>query len=223
LGAAGLTYLIAAWALTGVTDPFLTWGGSPLLFATTLTAYVVINVMYSLWLKHEVLWDVFIIAAGFVLRALAGAFAAPVLISPWFYLCATFLALFLALGKRRSELVHLSAEVESHRRNLRAYTVQLLDQLLVVVVTCTLITYSLYTFQSETASQSALMLTIPFVIFGVFRYLYLVYVMGEGERPDELLWRDRQVLASVVLCVLVVFTVLYVLPLLRGQTHLLGM
>ncbi len=92
-----------------------------------------------------------------------------------------------------------------------------------VVVTCTLITYSLYTFQSETASQGALMLTIPFVIFGVFRYLYLVYVMGEGERPDELLWRDRQVLASVVLCVLVVFTVLYVLPLLRGQRHLLGL
>ena len=103
LGAAGLTYLIAAWALVGVTDPFLTWGGSPLLFAMTLTAYVLINVVYSLWLKHEVLWDVFIIAAGFVLRALAGAFAAPVLISPWFYLCATFLALFLALGKRRSE------------------------------------------------------------------------------------------------------------------------
>jgi 4-hydroxybenzoate polyprenyltransferase len=165
-----------------------------------------------------VLWDVFVIAAGFVLRALAGAFAAPVPISTWFYLCATFLALFLALAKRRSELVRAQGDAERQRTSLAAYTVQLLDQLLVVVVACTLMTYSLYTFQSETASHG-MMLTIPFVIFGVFRYLYLIYARGEGERPDELLWRDRQVLGAVVCCVVVVVAVLYGVPALAGHGH----
>ncbi|HEY7982930.1 MAG TPA: decaprenyl-phosphate phosphoribosyltransferase [Ktedonobacterales bacterium] len=218
LGAAALVALIATWALAGVRDPFLAWGGSPLLFAGTLLSYAAFNLAYSLWLKHLVLWDVFVIAAGFVLRALAGAFAAPVPISTWFYLCATFLALFLALGKRRSELARAQGEAERQRASLGAYTVQLLDQLLVVVVACALMTYSLYTFQSDTASHG-MMLTIPFVIFGVFRYLYLIYARGEGERPDELLWRDRQVLGAVVCCVVVTVAVLYGVPALAGHAH----
>jgi 4-hydroxybenzoate polyprenyltransferase len=221
LGAAALVALIAVWGLAGVKDPFLAWGGSPLLFTATLVSYVVFNIAYSLGLKHLVLWDVFVIAAGFVLRALAGAFAAPVPISTWFYLCATFLALFLALGKRRSELVRAQGDAARQRASLGAYTVQLLDQLLVVVVACTLMTYSLYTFQSENASHG-MMLTIPFVIFGVFRYLYLIYARGEGERPEELLWRDRQVLGAVACCVLVAVAVLYVVPALAGQPYPLG-
>jgi 4-hydroxybenzoate polyprenyltransferase len=212
-GAVALTYLLVT-NLTGLKDPFLKWGGSPLLFSGTLAIYAVMNVAYSTWLKHQVLWDVFIIAAGFVLRALAGAFAIPVPISPWFYLCTTFLALFLALGKRRAELVLLSADASGHRRNLREYTLQLLDQLMVVVVTCTLMSYSLYTFQTENTSH-ALMLTIPFVVFGLFRYLYLIYVKGDGDQPDELLWRDKQILGVVILCVLVVAGVLYGLPLIQ--------
>ena len=217
LGAIALTIALAAWALRGVADPFVAWGGSPALFALTLAGYFALNLAYSLWLKHQVLWDVFIVAIGFVLRAVAGAFAAPVPISPWFYLCTMFLALVLALGKRRAELIQLDADAGGHRANLREYSVVLLDQLMGVAVTSTLITYSLYTFQSETASH-ALMVTIPFVIFGVFRYLYLVYVRADGGRPDQMLWRDRQILASVLLCVLVVLIVLYVAPVIQHHT-----
>lgn len=214
-GSAILVAVVMAQEPAHTIDPYGKWGGSALLFALTLGSYVVINLAYSSWLKHQVLWDVFIIAAGFVLRAMAGAFAIPVPISPWFYLCTTFLALFLALGKRRAELVLMSDAATNSRSNLREYNLVLLDQLLAVVVTCVLITYSLYTFQGENASHT-LMITIPFVIFGVFRYLYLLYVKGEGERPDELLWRDRQILGSVALCVIAVMVLLYGIPLLQG-------
>jgi 4-hydroxybenzoate polyprenyltransferase len=215
LGSAGFTYWLVGPALQGVHDPFVQWGGAPRLFVATIVSYVVMNLSYSFWLKHQVLWDIFIIAAGFVLRALAGAIAIPVPISPWFYLCTTFLALFLALGKRRAELLMLSDEAANHRKNLREYTVQLLDQLTSVVVTCTLITYSLYTFQGVNGSP-ALMLTIPFVVFGMFRYLYLMYVKNEGTNPDELLYRDKQILAAVALCIVVIILVLYGLPLMRS-------
>jgi 4-hydroxybenzoate polyprenyltransferase len=215
LGSAGFTYWLVGPALQGVPDPFLRWGGAPRLFVATIVSYAILNLCYSFWLKHQVLWDIFLIAAGFVLRALAGAIAIPVPISPWFYLCTTFLALFLALGKRRAELLMLNDEAGNHRKNLREYTTQLLDQLTSVVVTGTLITYSLYTFQGVNGSP-ALMLTIPFVVFGMFRYLYLMYVKHEGTNPDELLYRDKQILASVALCVLVVVLVLYGVPLLRS-------
>jgi 4-hydroxybenzoate polyprenyltransferase len=215
LGSAGFTYWLVGPALQGVQDPFVLWGGAPRLFVATILGYILLNLSYSFWLKHQVLWDIFIIAAGFVLRALAGAIAIPVPISPWFYLCTTFLALFLALGKRRAELLMLSDEAANHRKNLREYTVQLLDQLTSVVVTCTLITYSLYTFEGVNGSP-ALMLTIPFVVFGMFRYLYLMYVKNEGSNPDELLYRDKQILAAVALCVLVIVLVLYGVPLVRG-------
>jgi 4-hydroxybenzoate polyprenyltransferase len=213
-GAVGLTAWFVALITKGVADPFLTWGGAPILFSATLGGYVLLNVFYSTWLKHQILWDVFVVAAGFVLRALVGAFAALVPISPWFYLATTFLALFLALGKRRAELVHLGDAAEQHRRILRDYTPQLLDQLLAVVVTCTLITYSLYTFQGYNASH-ALMITIPFVLFGMFRYMYLIYCRGEGGQPDEVLVRDRQILSAVALCMVTVLALLYGLPLIH--------
>ncbi len=215
LGSIGFTYWLVARALPPVADPFLRWGGAPRLFVATIAGYFLLNLVYSFWLKHEVLWDIFIIAAGFVLRALAGAFAIPVPISPWFYLCTTFLALFLALGKRRAELVLLHDAAASHRKNLREYSVQLLDQLMSVVVTCTLISYCLYTFQGENGDP-ALMVTIPFVLFGVFRYMYLIYVKNEGNHPEELLYRDRQILGAVTLCVLVILLLLYGAPLLHS-------
>ena len=124
-----------------------------MLFALTITTYVGLNLAYSTWLEHLVLWDVFVIAAGFVLRALAGAFAAPVPICTWFYICATFAALFLALAKRRAELTNVGAAAGS-RAILGQYTLQLLDQLIAVVVTCTLITYSLYTYCWRMAADS---------------------------------------------------------------------
>ncbi|HEU5438375.1 MAG TPA: decaprenyl-phosphate phosphoribosyltransferase [Ktedonobacterales bacterium] len=209
--AVAVTLWLALAGLHGLLDPFARWGGAPVLLFLTLAGYLSLNIAYSFWLKHEVLWDVFIIAAGFVLRALFGAFAIPVPISPWFYLCTTFLALLLALGKRRAELLAVADGDTGQRDILRRYTVQLLDQLLVVAVTCTLITYSLYTFQAEGTSHT-LMVTIPFVVFGVFRYLYLLYVRGDGERPDELLWRDRQILGSVMACAVVAMVLIYIVP-----------
>jgi 4-hydroxybenzoate polyprenyltransferase len=206
--------LVALLTLTSApvaADPYRQWGGSPWLFALTIACYLCINIAYSSWLKHQVLWDVFIIAAGFVLRALAGAFVIPVPISPWFYLCATFLALFLALGKRRAELVNLEDQAGIHRQNLREYSLTLLDQLIGIVVTSMLLAYSLYTFQGENSSH-ALMLTIPVVLFGTFRYLYLMYVRGDGERPDEVLWRDRQLLGTGVVYVALVVLLLYAVP-----------
>ena len=211
-GAAALSFWLVTRRSGSTVDPFQKWGGGPTLFVATIAGYFLLNLFYSVWLKHQVLWDVFIVAAGFVLRALAGAFAVLVPISPWFYLATTFLALFLALGKRRAELVQLGEDASRHRTILRDYTTQLLDQLLAVVVTCTLITYSLYTFQGENASH-ALMITIPFVLFGVFRYMYLIYVKQDGGQPDEVLLRDRQILSAVVLCVLTVLVLLYGLPL----------
>lgn len=211
-----LALALAGWlalvGLVGQPGLFIRWGGAPLLLVATVASYVLLNVAYSWQLKRVPLWDVLIVAAGFVLRALAGAFAIPVPISPWFYLCTVFLALLLALGKRRAELVSLGSEPDTgQRESLRAYSLTLLDQLVAVVVTCTLITYSLYTFESGTATHT-LMITIPFVIFGIFRYLYLLYLKGDGERPDELLWRDRQILGSVALCVVAVVLLLYVAP-----------
>ena len=200
--------------LSGVTGPrdFLFGAdGSHPLFILTIVGYAAMNIAYTLRLKHEVLWDVFIIAAGFVLRAFAGALAIPVPISPWFYLCTLFLALFLALGKRRSELVQLDGKASGQRRILEHYSLPLLDQLMGIVVTSALITYSLYTLQGDAASHN-LLLTIPIVTFGLFRYLYLIYVHSEGERPDELLWRDKQILGAVTLCVVLYVMLLYGLP-----------
>lgn len=209
--AAALVVFLTITATPNAADPYRLWGGSPLLFALTMLFYVGINVAYSFWLKHQVIWDIFIIAAGFVFRALAGAFVISVPISTWFYLCATFLALFLALGKRRSELIRLSDQAGAHRQNLRQYTVVLLDQLIGIVVTSMLLTYCLYTFQGENSSH-ALMLTIPVVLFGTFRYLYLLYVRAEGDRPDEMLWRDRQILGAVVVYAVLVVALLYAFP-----------
>jgi 4-hydroxybenzoate polyprenyltransferase len=206
--------ILTAWLAAHIPlagDPFAHWGGSALLFVLCMVAYLLLNALYSLWLKHVVLLDIFLIAAGYVLRAMAGAFVIPVPISPWFYLCITFGALFLALGKRRAELLLLNDDAYSHRRNLREYTLPLLDQLIMIVVTCALISYSLYTFQGENASHD-LMLTIPLVVFGLFRYLYLIYVKAAGDRPDELLWRDRQIFVTIALWFGLALALLYLTP-----------
>jgi 4-hydroxybenzoate polyprenyltransferase len=195
-------------------DTFGSIVGSGVIFGAVIAGYVGMNLAYTYWLKHQVLWDVFVIAGGFVLRAFAGALAIPVPISPWFYLCTLFLALFLALGKRRSELILLDELAGKHRANLQDYNVLLLDQLMSIVVTSTLITYSLYTFQAD-ATSHVLMVTIPFVIFGIFRYLYLIYVKHQGDRPDEIFLRDPQILASVLVCTIVIIAILYGIPLLK--------
>ena len=194
-----------------LSDAYTAYGGSGVLFALLAASYFALMLAYTFRLKHIVLLDIFAIAAGFVLRAMAGAVAVAVHISPWLYLCAILLSLFLVLGKRRQELLTLQHNAAAHRPILSEYTPQLLDQLILVVTSATIMAYSLYTFQGETGDRR-LMVTIPFALYGIFRYLYLVYARGEGGSPEEVLLRDAHVRWSVVLCAITVALVLYVLP-----------
>jgi len=189
-------------------------------FVATDVAYVVLTGAYSLFLKHVVLLDVVAIATGFVLRAVAGVelvrdrtHIGPegIAISPWLLVCAFFLALFLAIGKRLHELETLEREAARHRAALGAYTRPLLDQLIAVVTGATVIAYSVYTISPETIAKyhgRPLHLTIPFVLYGIFRYLYLVYAEHKGGNPSEHLLRDRATLVNVVLWCCAVLAIL---------------
>lgn len=185
-----------------------TLGGGQYLFAAVAVGYVALNLAYTFRLKHVVIVDVFCIAGCYVLRAMAGAVVIPVPISPWLYLCTILLSLFLALGKRRQELVMLDASASLHRRILQEYSPQLLDQMITIVTSATVMAYSLYTFQGTTGNHR-LMLTIPFVLYGIFRYLYLIYMKMEGGSPEEVLLRDKHILGAVALCVLSMLALLY--------------
>jgi 4-hydroxybenzoate polyprenyltransferase len=175
--------------------------------------YLALQGLYVAALKHAVLLDVLALAAGFVLRAVAGAVAVAVPISPWLYVCTLLLALFLALGKRRQELLLLHAGAAEHRPALEQYTVPLLDHLLQVVTTALLLAYMLYTVLAENVPRNhTMMLTIPFVLYGLFRYLYLVHARGEGGSPEEVLLRDRPMAACVLLWAAAVVLILYFTP-----------
>jgi len=170
-------------------------------FFTILALYALINVLYSWVLKRVVLLDVFVIAAGFVLRVVSGGVIIHVEISPWLVVCATLLALFLALSKRRHELVVLGKEAGNHRLILSHYSPYFLDQLIGIVTASTVMSYALYTLSSDVQAKfpgKRLELTIPFVLFGIFRYLYLVHQNAEGGSPTRLFLTDT-VLLSVVL------------------------
>ena len=170
-----------------------------------LAAFFVIQAGYTARLKHVVLIDVMTIAALFVVRAAAGAAAVHVRISPWLLLCTALLALFLALAKRRGELVLVGADATPGRPVLEGYSLALVDQLLTIVAACTVIAYSLYTFTAR--DSKALMATIPFVVFGVFRYLLLIHRRDLGEEPEEILLRDGPILlciAAWALCAAVI-------------------
>lgn len=182
------------------------------IFGLILLAYLVSQIAYSVWLKNVVLIDVTIVATGFILRIAAGvAVISPVeRFSPWLYIFGGFLALFMALGKRRHELVLLGEEAGNHRAILQEYNLQLLDKLIGIVTTSAVVAYSLYTFLAEGLPENHLMmLTIPFVIYGLFRYLYLIHVRQEGGAPEEILLRDRPMQMALVLGSVVVFAVLY--------------
>ena len=206
-----LTVVIYTIPIKPQVDTFTPLGGANLLFTVAIVSYLLMMILYSIRLKHVVLLDVFIIAGGFVLRILAGAVVIPVSISPWLYLVAILLSLFLALSKRRHELVLLQEQASNHRRILKEYSVPMLDQMITIVVAATLMAYSLYTFQGPTGNHR-LMVTIPFVLYGMFRYLYLVYMRMEGGSPEEVLLRDRHMLVTVVLCTAIIIIVLYGLP-----------
>ncbi len=162
-----------------------------------LLGFAVLQVAYSFGLKHIVLVDVFVIAGLFVIRAAAGAEAVDVRISPWLLLCTVLLALFLALAKRRGELVLVGARETPGRPVLEGYSLELVDQLVSVVAASTVIAYSLYTFTAR--DSKALMVTIPFVIFGIFRYLLLVHRDDLGEEPEQVLLTDVPILVDIAL------------------------
>jgi 4-hydroxybenzoate polyprenyltransferase len=181
--------------------------------ALVLLAYLAIHIAYSFYLKNVVLVDVFTIAAGFILRVLAGVVVITVAnFSPWLYVCAGALSLFLAVGKRRQELILLTGNGNAGdvRATYKEYNLPLLDDMLRLVTTSCVLAYTFYTFEATTSlAPNVLLLTVPFVVFGVFRYLYLIHVKGEGGAPDELLFKDKVLLADIVLWVLAVILLIY--------------
>jgi 4-hydroxybenzoate polyprenyltransferase len=169
---------------------------------TALTAYVVMNTGYSLGLKHLFLIDLFMIAIGFILRVSVGAFAIGVSLSPWLLLCTLFIALFLGLCKRRHERVSLGEEAAAHRSILAHYSVPFLDQLILITTSATIMCYALYTIDPwvcERLGTNGLLLTIPLVLLGMFRYLALVYQGGEGGSPTQVVLKDRGIQLIVAL------------------------
>jgi 4-hydroxybenzoate polyprenyltransferase len=181
------------------------------LFALVLLVYFILNVSYSFRLKHVVILDVMVIAAGFVLRAIAGGLLIGVPFTPWFLLCILWLSLFLAISKRRHEVQLMEAKVTkgTTRKVLQSYSVDLLNQLNTIVTTATIMCYTIFTFFSNHTHN--LMWTIPFVIYGIFRYLYLVHMEGKGGTPEKVLLTDRHILATVVLYAITTMSILYYL------------
>lgn len=190
-------------------------------FALAGAIYMAKDFAYSFGLKHVVILDVFLIAAGFTIRAVAGALAIGAPISTWLYVVTTLGALFLALNKRKHEVLLLGTEASSHRKVLDEYSPALVEEMLAVVTASTVMAYSLYTFTAENLPRPLkenhlMMLTIPFVLYGIFRYLYLVYQKNEGSSPEEVLLRDRPLLVCVVLWGLTAAGLLYFFSPLSG-------
>ncbi len=186
---AAFTLLIVGFGIAAVVRP---------LFLATASGYVALMVAYTVWFKRIVLVDVFVIAGGFVLRAVAGAVAVTVPISPWLLLCTMLLALFLGFCKRRHEITLLGNGATVHRATLAVYSPRLLGQFIATSAASTIVAYSIYTFDAPAVpANNAMMLTIPFVAFAVYRYLVLVYRHRQGGNPEWLLLRDRPLLAAI--------------------------
>ena len=200
----------AALVLTFVAIP-LGYLLSPL-FAGVLLTYLLINLLYSRWLKHISILDVLIISSGFVLRVAAGVILiSPVeRFSPWLYMITILFSLYLALGKRRAEMSLLAQDASVHRRVFEGYTLPLLDQYITIVSGMTIVAYSLYTFSAPNLPENhTMMLTIPFVVYGIFRYLQLIHVSDAAGAPDEVALRDRPLQITVLLWGLAVIAVFY--------------
>jgi len=184
-------------------------------FAAVSLAYLALNLLYSFWLKEVVIVDVLSVSVGFVLRAVAGALAVRVQISDWLLVCTILLALFLALAKRRHEITSLNDAAAQHRRILAEYSPYLLDQMISVVTASVVTAYAFYTLAPETQEKfqtERLAWTIPFVLYGIFRYLYLVHRKEQGGSPTEILVGDRPLLLNVALWALAVVLILYTAP-----------
>ncbi|SDS74280.1 4-hydroxybenzoate polyprenyltransferase [Paenibacillaceae bacterium GAS479] len=177
-------------------------------FGLLLCTYFIMNVAYCLVLKHVVIVDVMTIAAGFVFRAIGGGLVIGVPLTPWFLVCTMLLSLFLAISKRLHEFKQAEKHGLTPRKVLQFYNAELLGQMSSIVTTATIISYALFTFSSGNTIQ--LMWTIPFVLYGIFRYLYLIHVEGKGGSPDKLLFEDKPILITVILYgISVVFILTY--------------
>lgn len=200
--------VLAAIALT-VTGWLNVWVG------VVTAAYLLQNVAYSFYLKNIVIIDVMVLALGFLLRVVAGVLVVQVAqFSPWLYVCVTLLSLFLGFGKRRHEITLLAGDAGIHRASLAHYNLPLLDQIIGMVTTSTLLAYTLYSFEAQTAlaGDGRMLLSVPFVFYFVARYLYLIHVRKQGGAPDELLLRDRPLLVNSALWALTVVGLLYIFP-----------
>jgi 4-hydroxybenzoate polyprenyltransferase len=204
-------------AVAIATSVFLLSGGLMLSFVVNsetlliLAIYVMLNFLYSVLLKHIVIIDVMTIAAGFVLRAVAGGLAISVPISPWLLVCTTLLALFMGFGKRRHELSLLTDGAISHRKALQNYSIPFLDQMISVVTASTVVAYAFYTLSPDVEQRFGtkwLSLTIPFVLYGIFRYLFLIFHREEGGSPTRLLLTDPPLLLCVMLWLVTVILVI---------------
>lgn len=210
---------------SGKLSPALAWAAFILLSLASLTAafllnryffltaavYLLLQLCYSLKLKHIVILDVFAIALGFVLRVVAGGVVIDVPISSWLLICTILLSLFLAVGKRRYELRFLE-DAGAHRPVLNLYSTELLDQMISVITASLVIAYCLYTISEETIARFGgrdLIFSSPFVLYGVFRYLYLIHQKGEGGTPEELIVQDKSLLAAIVLWIVSVVVLIY--------------
>jgi 4-hydroxybenzoate polyprenyltransferase len=200
--AAGIFLVILVMPLGYLLSPF---------FAAVMLAYLLLILAYSRWLKHIPILDVLVIAAGFVLRVHAGVTLITIeRFSPWLYVVTTLGALYLGFGKRRAELALLAGNANSHRRVLDGYTVPLLDQYILIVSSTTIVAYSLYTFSAPNLpANHSMMLTIPFVLYGVFRYLYLVQSKHAGGAPEEVLLSDRPLQVTILLWGLAILGIFY--------------
>lgn len=189
------------------------------LFALVLLAYFGLQLAYSLRLKHIVILDVMSVMIGFVLRVLAGIAAVPVAeFSPWLYAITGLLALFLIVGKRRQELLALAEKAGTIRVTLEHYNLPMLDDMLRMVMTGTIIAYLLYAIEAPSAllaGTDLALLTVPFVVYGMFRYLFLIHVRGEGSAPEEVLLRDRPLQIAIMLWGLTFIAILYIPPMLQ--------
>jgi 4-hydroxybenzoate polyprenyltransferase len=183
-------------------------------FGLLLAGYLLLNMAYSSYLKHLPLIDVFVLASFYVLRVVSGVTLIVVeRFSPWLYVVTTLLALYIGFGKRRAELALLAEGANQHRRVLDGYTIPLLDQFITIVSATTIVAYSLYTFSAPNLPPNhTMMLTIPFAIYGIFRYLYLVQMKHSGGAPEEVLLSDRPLQATIVLWGLAVMAVFYLIP-----------
>jgi len=182
-------------------------------FAWIALGYFILQIIYSTLLKHIVILDVLTVSIGFVLRAIAGGEVIEVPISSWLLICTILLALFLALGKRRHELLLLEENAVHHRRILYEYSPGLLDQMISVATASTVIAYALYTMSAETINKfntDNLKYTIPFVLYGIFRYLYLIHQKSEGGSPEKTLFNDKPLMLNIILYLIVIGFFLYI-------------